>query len=259
MFLRNTNKSRLKNLLIFSDYKKESIYSIIGRMESTLTIFKNNNEFNHLIPFLQTYLFVTKRVADKMLESKHSYKDYKSVEQLDIYFASLYFKPLYEYITKSEVAKPWSTYFTYCETGIDSPFTQVLVGINVHINADLCQSIVDLKFNNHYDYQLVNELLLETISDTMKFLAIKERDPFGFSGLFLNQFYKNEFERIIVKWRNNAWENAKEITRNKKSLKVVQERTDALSSSIVHLWEGFYKPSNVLHMLNQINTLEVKV
>lgn len=259
MKLKNINKTHLKNLLLIKDLKKETIYSVIGRMEALLSIFHSNSELNHLIPFLQTYLFVTKRVNQKMFIKSGTYKNYRAMEFLDIYFASLYFKPLYEYLVNNKFSKPWMNYFTYCEIEFDSPFTQVLLGINVHINADLCQSIVDLRFDDDYDYELVNQILLETVSETMKYLAINEKDPFGLAGIFLNDFYKNEFDQVIVKWRNNALLNSTKVREDPKVMKEIQEKTDELGNTIVRLWENFYKPSNAITLLSQINSLEVLV
>lgn len=196
----------LRKLLTIENPKTETIYTIIGRMEVLLKHFKDNKDMNSLAPFLETYLLVTLAVAEKYNLKKSFFKDFKSIEKLDVYFASLYFKPVLEYIENNNSIRPWQTYFKYISNSRGIPFLQILLGINAHINADLYTAISRLKYSNEKDYFLVNDILLEVIPDVMKIL-IKKHDLLGFGSIIFKDFIVNEFHQVIEKWRSEAWAN----------------------------------------------------
>ncbi len=241
----------LRKLLIIDSPKNETIYTIIGRMEVLLKFFKENKNINSLAPFLETYLLVTLAVAEKYNLKKSFFKDFKSIEHLDVYFASLYFKPVLEYIESNNSIKPWQSYFKYISNSHGIPFLQILLGINAHINADLYTSISKLKYLNEKDYFLVNDILLEIIPDVMKIL-IKKHDLLGFGSIIFKDFIVNEFHQVIEKWRSEAWAN--HLIKNN-SLEIIN-KTENLGDSLTKIVTEIYQHKNPL-LINKINSSSI--
>ncbi|MBP9716463.1 MAG: hypothetical protein KBD51_00815 [Candidatus Levybacteria bacterium] len=245
------DKFDLKKLLVLNNPKEETIYTIIGRMEVLLQYFKDNKEKSSLAPFLETYLLVTIAVAEKYNLKKSYFKDFKSVEKLDIYFASLYFGPVLKFIEKGDLTKPWQSYFKYTSDPNGIPFLQILLGINAHINADLYSSISKLKYSNEKDYFLVNDILMEVIPDVMKIL-IKKHDLLGFGSLIFKDFIINEFHMVIEKWRSDAWANH---LINKDPDEII-DNTEILGNYLVSIVTEIYHHKNPL-LINKINNSSV--
>lgn len=236
----------------------ESLQTIISRMEFTLKYFEDNKDYNHFIPFLQTYLFVTKGVCEKINKADGYFNNISGMEQLDVFFAKLYFDPLREYIVKGELSEPWKNYLTFCKDGYDSPFIQLLVGINVHINSDLVHSLYSLKYTEDEDFQKINEILLDIIPSLMSYLAFVEHDLVGFGGIFLRHFYRYEFKTIIVRWRNEAYENASKLRSGSMTLESIHEQTESISKIIIDSWGNHKTPLNALTFLKKLNSLSIK-
>ena len=202
-------KELIKTLEV--DPQKETIFGIIGRMEVVLDFFKKNPEYRSLIPFLETYYLVTKKVAEKRIEQKHFYENPTDLERLDVVFASLYFEPLSHYLKTKKSHPPWAGYFKYCEKdGI--PFLEMLLGINAHINADLCDTLIRLKYKNKKDYFLIDNILHEVTPEIMKFLAFSSHDVFGLGGMVFKKIVEEDFYKTAISWRKNAWHNALTIS-----------------------------------------------
>ncbi len=241
----------LRKLLAITDPKNETIYTIIGRMEVLLKYFKENKKHSSLAPFLETYLLVTIAVAEKYNLKKSYFSNFKSIEKLDIYFASLYFSPVLDFIENGKSTKPWQSYFKYISDANGIPFLQIILGINSHINADLFTSISNLKYANEKDYFLVNDILMEVIPDVMKIL-IKKHDLLGFGSLVFKDFITNEFHMVIEKWRSDAWANHLiKADPNK-----ITENTEKLGDELTMIITNIYNHKNPLH-INKINNLSV--
>ena len=71
--------------------KEESIYSIMGRMDTLIDFFTLKKNFSKHLPFLKTYYLVTRRVSEKNVENSSYYENKKNLERLDILFASFTF------------------------------------------------------------------------------------------------------------------------------------------------------------------------
>lgn len=247
----------IENLTI-TQLERETLETIIGRMDSSLKLFEKNQEFNHFIPFLQTYLYVTKGVAERIRNSDGFFKDINKMEQLDVFFAKLYFDPLREFICNGKLTSPWKNYLLFCREGYDSPFIQLLVGINVHINSDLTNSIHSLNYSEQQDYEKINDILLDIIPKLMNYLAFKEHDIVGFGGIFLKNFYRYEFKSIIVRWRNEAFENSKRLNEGLLTLEEVHKQTENISNQIIDSWGSHKTPVNALSFLKILNSLSIK-
>ena len=197
--------------LLERDLEKETISEVIGKMETLLAYFKENPQYLGLVPFLETYYLVTKKVAEKRIQQENYYNHPGDLEKLDVVFASLYFRPLATYLKTGKANPPWSGYFDYCEKdGI--PFLKMLLGINAHINTDLCITLISLGYRHKNDYFVINDILDEVIPEIMHFLAFTSHDIFGISGLFFKKIVEKEFRKTVVQWRQHAWNNALAIS-----------------------------------------------
>ncbi len=247
--------------LLTIDIKNETLFGVIGRMESLKDLFYSKSEYNHLIPFLKTYIAVTRSVQDHLSINKNFYKKPRLMEQLDVFFSSLYFSPLKQYLEKNIEKSPWKVYFDFCEHGPDIPFIQLLLGINAHINADLYTTLIKLDYTVEEDYMKINEVLGELIPDIMRYLAFEEKDLLGFGGVVLKDLYEKEFRNIVLRWRIDAWENFKKSKADGKdhTLKI-RAQTEILATQIVLLWdELFTKPATTLKFLEHLENLSVRL
>ena len=199
------NNAQLERLLIIPDPKKETIFGVVGRMEVVLGLFEQHERLYGLMPFLKTYYFVTKAAAEKYFEKKHYFTNLREYETLDIYFASLYFKPLLTYLTKGKRVTPWKTYFDYCSKSDGVPFLQMLLGINAHINADLWKALIDLDYKDEKDFFLVNDVLQDVIPEVIHYMVFSEHDFYSVGGLVMKNFFLSEFHTVIERWRSEAY------------------------------------------------------
>jgi len=250
---------RLRKILLIKDLDNEDIFGIIGRMEVLLDYFKKKEKYNNLIPFLETYYLVSKSVAEK--NTKY-YTNYKDLEKMDVYFASLYFKPLLTYLETGKCSKPWQNYFKYCkEDGI--PFVQMILGINAHINADLLMSLNKLNYKNRKDFFVINKILKEVTPKVMKFLAFEEHDVFGIGGLVFKKFVNQEFKNVIFNWRTKSWENSRYLSSKKKSItkeeSKIYDQTENISLEIIKIFEDLSIFKNISEVSKKLHNLNVKI
>lgn len=226
----------------------ENITDIINKMKEHIDLFHTEDKPS-LIPFLKTYLFVTERVKKK----KRVFDDFNTMQALDVHFANKYFTPLQGYLTKTKKETPWKTYYTYCQKD-KVPLVQVLLGINAHINADLSTTLVDLNYQNRKDFLRINKILEDTIPQLIQYLVWEEHDLFGFGGLFFQNFFKYEFHQIIIKWRNNAWDNAEVLRKDPSRRKELHQKTEKLGKELIELFSvsHYAKPMDFLIHLNSL-------
>lgn len=201
------NKTQLQRLLDFPT-SHETIFGVVGRMKVLLDFLKSDPQYYGFVPFLQTYYYITKDAAQKYVARKHFFWSLHDYEQLDIYFAKLYFKPMLTFLEHGEMTSPWKQYFEYCQHPQGVPFLQMLLGINAHINCDLYKSLIDLEYKHQHDFFLVNDILLEVTPQVMQFLAVSHHDIIGVTGMVWKDFAVNQLQTVIERWRSEAWVHA---------------------------------------------------
>jgi len=211
-----TNKSQLRELLTINHPDKETMYGIVGRMEVLIDFFAKEPAYHSLIPFLTTYFYVTKASIEKYTHYRHYFWNLRDHETLDIYFATLYFKPLLRFLLEGKCESPWKQYFLYCQKPDGIPIIQILLGVNAHINTDLYAAVVNLPYKHEHDYFLINDILQEVVPNVMKYLTYSRHDLFGLTGLTFKDFIINEFHSVIERWRSEAWAHAIITKRSKK-------------------------------------------
>lgn len=240
----------------------DSIYSVVGKMQTYSNYFRVNKKYDHLLPFLTTYKLVTEQVVLKNQVESEYFADFGKMSELDCHFADLYFGPLAEYLAKEETVTPWLNYYDYCENGHDSPFLQILMGINVHINADLPHALVLSGFELEEDYEKINQILLEVMPQLMRYLLIQEYEVLGLAGMILRKFFVDEFVHIIVRWRKQAWQHALQMKSGKLQQVQLNSATENLSQQLALWWEQDYKlsrPWKLRQLIAKLNSAEIKV
>lgn len=251
------NHNQLSKLLDSQSLNRESIYGVIGRMEALLDLFRDHQEYRGLIPFLETYYLVTRAVADKRIEYEHYFQDQDSINRLDVYFASLYFEPLKQYLLHKKYQAPWQEYFKFCEHPGKHPFVQMLLGINAHINADLTICLVKLKYKNKHDFLIVNKILSEVTPHVMRYLAFHEHDMYGLGGMIFKKFVREEFHKTVVSWRKLSWNNASRITNLREGRKFLNKKTEDLGSSIAGLFDNIIQYKTPLGFTKVLSSLKI--
>lgn len=203
--------------------KFSTVQDVLTRMKQTLSLLEVQPRYAAGIPFLYTYFLVTQRVM-RAEEEEKLFQHPEALHQLDIYFAQQYFHPLDQFVAGSiQQLSPWETYFQYFQVDKPRAFLLTLLGINAHINGDLPVALAMTKYDKEQDFQQIDQLLSSVISQLMKFLAKKYHDVQAIGGVLMPGFTQQEFSRIIIQWRHQAWEN---------SLKIDPEHFESQRSSL---------------------------
>ncbi len=248
---------RLEELLTVHNIEEATIFDILGRMRVLVDLFKETSEFYHLSPFIKTYYWVTKSVAEKLMGNEHFYNNPRKVRMLDVHFATLYFKPLREYIINGISLNPWNNYFAISKKH-NMPFLQLILGINAHINGDLATSLIHLEYKEEHDFDQVNLILGGLVNNIMRYLAFEEKDIFGLMGVVFDDFVYNEFSKIIVGWRSNAYNNAKIIAGKKDKhyfLQKIGDQTEEIALKLEYIFtKEMTSPIKLVQDLNNLQT-----
>lgn len=248
----------LKQLLTF-DGQKEDIYSVEGRMRALLDYYKASKELEFLKDFLKVYYLVTEKVVDSRITQSTFFDNTKELDTLDAEFCSLYFKAVKNYIYKGSTKEPWIN--TFKLTNLNNyPFVNVLMGINSHINGDLAVALYNINFKNYKDYKKVNSILNAVIPNLMSYLAFERMDLFGAVGLIAKEFVENEFNKIIVKWREDAYQNYQLLKKSKnpkKDIQYIKKSTELVTENIYNIFKS--EILNPVHLIKELNKMEVKL
>lgn len=255
------NTQNLNNLKAIFDFDphSEDIFSVQGRMRALLEIYKSNEELSNLQDFLKVYLIVTEKVVDSRFQSKKLFQNPTLLNKLDVMFASYYFKAIKPYIFKGGAKSPWIK-SSILSTQNNIPFANVLMGINSHINGDLALSLLELNFNNKEDYDKISRILNAVIPNILSYLAFERMDFFGASGLILQPLIESEFNKIIVKWREDAYSNylfLKKSDNLKVHTKYIKDLAETASEKIYNIFKE--ELLNPINLVKNLNSIEVRL
>lgn len=249
-----------KNKSIYlQDLKFDSIEDVIHKMELLSRSFESNKELHPLLSFLKVYLLVTKKVHERSLSGY--FNNPKKLEELDIHFANLYFKPIFAYLENHVYQSPWSNYLKYSENNTD-PFILMLLGINSHVNSDLLESLIELNYDEYDDFIAVNDILLETIPEIMSYLAIHEKDIWGLGGLIFYGFARDEFLKTVVRWRDEVWKNYQKIKSEKlqnKYLEYIRNDTEYIAENIADIFNDISHFKKIQKSFVRLNSLSASI
>lgn len=197
--------------LLTIDAETDDVYGVLGRMNLLTELSKREEKFNHLLPFLTVYRHVTQEVILLNSSKRSGFHDTKSLAELDVYFAKLYFDPLRKFLLTGKPQTPWAGYYKFCSEGVDSPLLQMLLGINAHINGDLTTALVATGYNNRHDFELINRILRKLIPTILGYLIREEHDPLAATAFVARGTTNSLVEKTVIAWREEAWRNAESI------------------------------------------------
>ncbi|MFB6246438.1 MAG: DUF5995 family protein [Candidatus Pacearchaeota archaeon] len=251
-------KSRLELVEEFLSAKNNEVYDVLGLMNSLEMYFKKYDK--RLVPFLKTYSLVTETVIDRQV-SEDYFDDVDSLSDLDIHFASLYFKPLKKHLKSKKNYKPWRKYFEYSSRADRIEFLNMLLGINSHINGDLPVSLYKTGYTKRKDFLRINDLLKKEISEIMWYLATRKFDLMGLAGVFFREFFVNEFTKIVVKWRDDAWKNSNKLNSKNfdKKVKEIYEKTEKAAKEMIEIFEELYSLRHLKQIIPRLEKVRVRV
>lgn len=248
----------IKQLLTF-DVKTEDIFSIQGRMRALNEYYKSNTDLAYLRDFLKVYSLVTEKVVDSRFGKEKFFTNVNQLNKLDVIFCKYYFDAVEDYIFKGTTRSPWVNSFRISSEH-NAPFVNVLLGINSHINGDLPICLYELNFANKGDYDKVNAILNAVIPNILSYLAFERMDFFGTFSLFAKKFIEEEFNTLIVNWRDNAFENYQKLKKSKnpqKDIKIIRESTETISENIYNIFKN--EIINPIRLIKDLNNLEIKL
>lgn len=228
------NKSDLLKTLDLS--RSNDIFDVLGRMEVVAQVLQEEPRLKSINAFFRTYMFVTKEVASDNLRQKHNFDNWRQTEQLDIEFAKLFFKPLEGYLNSQDAPKPWQEFFAYCEDPNSIAFCRLLLGINAHINGDLAHALFKTNLKSYRDFMHVNDLLLNVLPQVMLSLASIEHDLLAVGGSVARNIARAEFTTIVIRWRNQAWEDYLKLKNDTIDLDEIHNKAELKAQKIVELF-----------------------
>lgn len=246
---------------MFLDIDKE-IITIIGKMSFYRNILTLNLKYKNCIPFLFTYEKVTLNVISRYTLDKSYYNSWYAMKKLDVLFAEKYFRPLKAFLERRKIPSPWQNYFKLCKnTKNYPPIFYLLIGINCHINSDLYECLCKLRYRHYEDFEKINLILEELVDEILTHLAFEDKDIIAFGGLVFKQIAHEEFKRVIVNWRNQAWENYKRTTKEnfKTNLEMIKKQTEDLTLEIKKIFDELYIPQNAINAITKLNSLNVTI
>lgn len=239
----------------------DDIYRVLGRMEVYLDICETDPKLHGISPFLYTYSLITKTVAVKRLERNCIFQDKDSLEDLDIYFAELFFAPFMQYLKTGIAPAPWKTFFEYCGDSNGQPFLQMLLGINAHINGDLANALINTKADNRHDFLMINQILHGEIPSILKYL-IWRKDWIALGAYALPAETDRVFRDIIVQWREDAWHNYQVMLKSRHpeaALEDLHNQTEKLAEYLISIFDAGQWQKKLLFNMNNIQKHRVIV
>ena len=85
----------------------------------------------------------------------------------------------------------------------------------------------------------------------MHFLAFEQLDLYGIGAMFFRQLVEKEFRRIVVCWREDAWENAKKVRTNQSLKRILHKKTEDNALKIILAFKENSGTTDLLEKLHQ--------
>ncbi|MFB6203905.1 MAG: DUF5995 family protein [Candidatus Nanohaloarchaea archaeon] len=228
-----------------------TIEDVIEGMEALQQFLGERERYRSLLPFLKAYYRVTSSVQER---KRQGFFDHPGeMDRLDVVFARRYFEPVKEYLDGEDPGRPWSPYFDYCRRNDSMASLEMMLGINVHINADLAPALEEAGFRHRKDYDRINEVLESEIVSLLRYLVLNRPDRLNLAAVLMPMVVDREFRNVIVRWRDRTWEN-----REAMDLEELQRQTCEVSRELVEIGHDL-NPLNLPHRLKELERLEVSL
>ena len=252
-------RAELVSILTIKDPRTETMLGIVRRMEALLKIFRARAEFAGLIPFCETYRLIAR---DIMLIPEKTPKRFGQVEKLDrlnVAFIAYYFQALRQFVATGKATRHWQAYFLYCQLPNGSPFLQMILGVNAHINGDFPHALLETRYANRKDFLLMNRLLEDEVPTVMRFLAFGEKDRLALGGVLFKKFARQQFHQIVIRWRLGAWRSATALKTKKMTSAQLATATEAIGRQLIEIFAHAPKFDRAIPDLKQVQGLRVSL
>lgn len=207
------------------DDRPNNIEEVLAKMND-FEAFLKKEEKESFLPFLRAYKIITEKVIEG--KDKGLFDNPEELEELDMFFAELYFNAMKTYFNKGEKETPWKTYLEYMERDDSRPLIELLLGINAHINADLAQTMQELGYDREKDFRKINIILLESLNPVLLDTAFTRMDLEAFA-LYGAQPISNIGLRKITSWRQDAW------SRKNEDIETIRDITELKAEELVRI------------------------
>ena len=235
-----------------------TISEVISQLDEIIAWSIHNN--NRIGYFATLYRRMTASIQRGILNN--SFEDGKRMETLDVSFANRYFTAWEAYTNKKPCSDAWCAAFDACENGNLIVLQHLILGINTHINMDLCMATAeccpgDKIYALKNDFNKINELIAgesQLVQNTLCKIWFPLR--------FLNDIAGNQ-EKAVLNFsigtaRTCSWANAIALAQVEGELKnnlinEIEKLVINLSKKIINpgFWVSFaLKPVRLMESKN---------
>ncbi len=215
---------------------------------------------NRLGYFATLYKRMT--VAVKKGISNNLFEDSARMEKLDVIFANRYLQALDAYTNQRPCSPGWQTAFDSCKQPNLTVLQHLLMGINVHINLDLCIAAVETCPGNSIktlknDFDKINEII------ALQAQAVQEcLSKIWFPLRMLSKISQHSEDAVlnfsILSARKCSWTNA--LILAQQSIADKQNQISAINSIAGKIGSRIANPGFTLNLLlKTVNFMEDKV
>lgn len=185
-----------------------NIKEVITQLDSIIQWSINNK--SRIGYFATLYRRMTVAVQQGIINN--SFQDGKRMEQLDVIFANRYFAAREAYINKQPCSDAWCTAFDACENSDLIVLQHLVMGINTHINLDLCIAAAeccpgDKIYALQSDFEMINAII-EGQSQLVQTSLSNIWFPLKFITSISNKEQKAVLNFSIATARKCSWANA---------------------------------------------------
>ncbi|KAJ3296968.1 hypothetical protein HK104_001013 [Borealophlyctis nickersoniae] len=157
-------------------------------------------------PFALLYYQMTLQLRDGI--AGNYFDDNNLMSTFTVHFARKYLNAYDGYYkgTGGDVPPTWRTAFEYADAGMSSTMSNLLEGMNAHINYDLGMTVYELSYGipaNKKDYDRINDLLAKAAGPATEAIAAKydwTQQPTA-----ANTITDPLILNTLFGWRENAW------------------------------------------------------
>lgn len=183
-------------------------------------------------------------MAVKQGIENNAFQDGKRMEQLDVLFANRYFDAWSSYSNKQPCSKAWMLAFDACNNSKLICLQHLLLGINTHINLDLCIATAaccpgDKIYDLESDFNKINEVIA-----TQSQLVQDALERIWFPLRMLNDIANNKVKAVlnfsIDTARNVSWANAVALAHCNTEAK--QDMIGGIDNTVVEIGKKVINP-----------------
>lgn len=207
--------------------------------------------------FATLYKRMTVAVKDGIANNR--FQDGKRMEQLDIIFAKRYFTAWDAYVNKKPCSNAWCTAFNACQQTDLIVLQHLIIGINTHINLDLCIAAAeccpgDQIYSLQSDFEMINKVIEEQaqlVQNTLSNIWF----PLKLITSISNNQEKSVLNFSITTARQCSWANAILLANAPASLQ--NDHVSQIDNMVVELGKKIINPGSLaMFLLRTVRRME---